>query len=65
MFIKNYQTWFQVLLHIHIGWIVISEFMDGVVTSSNEKKAPPSMDRLQKGYCTIAWVVLVEVVPQG
>ena len=31
--------------------IVISEFVDGVETTSNEKKAPVSMDRLQKGYC--------------
>ena len=30
-------------------WIATYGFMDDVLPTSNEKKAPPSMDRLQKG----------------
>ena len=33
-------------------WIVTSEFVEDVVSTSEEKKAHPSMERLQKGYCT-------------
>ena len=30
---------------------MISEFVEVVVTTSDEKKAPPYMERLQKGHC--------------
>ena len=32
-------------------WIVISEFVGVVVSTSDEKKAPPYMERLQKEHC--------------
>ena len=34
------------------NWIVISEFM-GVVVSTNEKKVPLYMERLQKEHCSL------------
>ena len=33
-------------------WMVISEFLDDVKSTSDEKKAPPYMERLQKEHCT-------------
>ena len=37
-------------------WMVISEFLEDVVSTSDEKKAPPYMERLQKEHCTIKWI---------
>ena len=43
-------------------WIVIFEFVYGVVTNSYEKNAPLSMERLEKGYilCTMYYIVCTE-----
>ena len=32
---------------------MISEFVEDVVTTSDEKKAPPYMERLQKEHCML------------
>ena len=39
-------------------WIVIFEFVYGVVTNSYEKNAPLSMERLEKGYIYTMYYVL-------
>ena len=37
--------WWNIVLELY-------RIMDDVATTSNEKKAPPPINRLQKGYCT-------------
>ena len=35
-------------------WIVPSKFLEDVVSTSDEKKAPPYMERLQREHCMCA-----------
>ena len=34
--------------------------MEDVVSTSDEEKAPPSMEQLQKGYCPVSRVLFLE-----
>ena len=36
-------------------WKIMCQFAEAVVSTSEEKKAPPYMERLQKEHCTLIW----------